>query len=184
METTDLSRYDNTWYRPGRNLFVRGLWYLTNVLVLMNPLNPFSGIRKMFLRLFGAKIGKGVCIKPGVNVKYPWRLTVGSYTWIGENAWIDNLDEVHIGQHVCISQGALLLCGNHDYKSSTFDLVTGKITIGDGAWIGAKAVVGPGVNIGRMAVLAVGSVTGTDLEEGNVYRGNPAEFIRERKTAK
>ena len=110
---TDLSHYDNSWYNQGKGGFIRIVWYFINVLFFINPLNPFSCIKVRLLRLFGAKIGKGVVIKPKVNIKYPWRLEVGNYTWIGENAWIDNLANVKIGNNVCISQGAMLLCGNH-----------------------------------------------------------------------
>ena len=80
----------------------------------MNPLNPFSGLKVFLLQLFGAKVGKGVVIKPNVNIKYPWLLEIGDYTWIGERAWIDNLAQVKIGKNCCISQGAMLLCGNNN----------------------------------------------------------------------
>ena len=98
----------------------------------------------MLLRMTGASVGAGVVIKPRVTIKYPWKLAVGNHSWIGEQVWIDNLDQVTIGAHVCISQGALLLCGNHDYKKPTFDLITGPIVLEDGVWIGAKASVALG----------------------------------------
>ena len=177
---TDLSQFNNDWYKPG-SAVKRGLWYFFNAFYVLNPYNPFGGIRKFVLRLFGAKIGKGVVIKPRVNVKYPWKLTIGDHSWIGEDVWIDNLGEVKIGSNCCISQGALLLCGNHDYKKSTFDLMVGDITLEDGVWIGAKSVVTGGVYCHSHAILTAGSVTSTDLEAYKIYRGNPAEFIRDRK---
>jgi len=180
MKSTDLSQYDNSWYQPGRGALLRFLWYLTNLLVIMNRMNPFSGIRVFFLRLYGAKIGRGVVIKPGVNIKYPWKLKIGHYSWIGEDVWIDNLDEVSIGSNACISQGAMLLCGNHDYKKVSFDLITGPISLEDGAWIGARAIVGPGAYIGKHTVLAAGSVSSAKLEAGKIYRGNPAVIVRDR----
>lgn len=91
--------------------------------------NPSSSLRIRLLRLFGARMGKGVVIKPSVNIKYPWNLSIGDYSWIGENVWIDNLTHVAIGSNVCISQGAMLLCGNHDYKRPTFDLMVKPIVI-------------------------------------------------------
>ena len=131
-------------------------------------------------RKFGAKIGKGVFIKPSVNIKYPWNLTIGDDTWIGEGVWIDNLGKVSIGSNVCISQDSMLMCGNHNYKKSAFNLMVGGITIEDGVWVGAKCLVCPGVTLHSHAVLAVGSVASTDLETYSIYRGNPAVKIKDR----
>ena len=177
---TDLSLYDNSWYNPGGGTIKRLAWYFTNVLFFINPLNPFSGIKAWLLRLFGAKVGKGVNIKPGVNIKYPWNLEIGDYSWIGENVWIDNLAQVKIGSNVCISQGAMLLCGNHNYKKPTFDLMVGEITLEDGSWVGAQSVVCPGVTLHTHAVLGVGSVAHHDLDAYGIYQGNPARKVRER----
>jgi len=184
MNPTNLSTFNNSWYKPGKNSLVRFLWYITNVLVMMNPLNPLSSCRVRVLRLYGGKIGRNVVIKPGVNIKYPWKLEVGDNSWIGENAWIDNLGMVKIGNNVCISQGAMLLCGNHNYKSSSFDLIVGDISLEDGAWIGAQAVVCPGVRVGSHAVLSVGSMATKSLEAWKIYSGNPAIAIRDRKIEK
>lgn len=177
---TDLSQYNNSWYRPGASIITRGLWYMTNILFFLNPFNPFSGLKCVLLRIFGAKIGKKVTVKPCVNIKYPWKLAVGDYSWIGEKTWIDNLDRVVIGSHCCISQGAMLLCGNHHYKKSSFDLLTRSITLENGVWIGAKSVVGPGVTCRSHAILSVGSVATSDLEPYSVYQGNPAKIVRKR----
>lgn len=157
------------------------LWYFTNVFFLKSSWNLSSGLKKILLKSFGAKIGKGVVIKPAVNIKYPWKLIIGDYSWIGENVWIDNLSDVEIGNNVCISQGALLLCGNHDYKKTTFDLITKPIILNDGVWIGAKAIVCGGVTCKSHAVLCVASVATKDLEPYGIYRGNPCEKIKVRE---
>lgn len=125
-------------------------------------------------------MGKGIVIKPNVNIKYPWKLEVGQYTWIGEGVWIDNLDWIRIGKNCCVSQGALLLSGNHNYKKSSFDLILKPITLEDGVWIGAKAVVTQGVRCKTHALLTVSSVASSDLEPYTIYRGNPAQAIKER----
>jgi len=119
-------------------------------------------------------------IKPKVNIKYPWFLSVGNNTWIGENVWIDNLAEITIGANCCLSQGALLLTGNHNYKSTRFDLRVTPIVLEDGVWIGARAVVGPGVVCKSHAMLSVNSVATKTLDAYQIYGGNPAQHIRNR----
>ncbi len=181
MTKTDLSQFTNSWYSPGAGRIKRAVWFFINAAFLMNPIFPFSGLRIFLLRLFGASIGKGVVIKPSVNVKYPWRLRIGANSWIGEGVWIDNLADVSIGNNVCISQGAFLLCGNHNYKKPNFDLEIGNIVLEEGVWIGAKATVCPGVTCHSHAVLAVASVASQNLDAYSIYQGNPAQKIRDRK---
>lgn len=176
----DLANFRVSSYSPGAGLVRRALWYVVNVLVFANPLLPVYGPKRMLLRLFGARIGAGVVIKPRVSIKHPWRLTVGDHSWIGEGAWIDNLVEINIGSNVCISQDAYLLTGNHDYKDPYFGLIVREIVIEDGAWIGARAIVCPGVRIGRGAVITVGSVMQCHAEPFVIYRGNPAVRVRDR----
>jgi putative colanic acid biosynthesis acetyltransferase WcaF len=181
LQKVDLSTYNNDWYNPGAGAIKRSLWYFTNVLFFINPLNPVSSVKVWLLRLFGAKVGKGVMIKPSVNIKYPWLLEIGDYVWVGEEVWIDNLTLVRIGNHVSLSQGAMLLTGSHDYKKPNFDLMVSEILIEEGAWIGAKATVCPGVTCGTHCVLAVGSVATHTLEAYTIYQGNPAVPKRTRQ---
>jgi putative colanic acid biosynthesis acetyltransferase WcaF len=176
---TQLSEYNIDWYKPGSRI-KKLTWYFINVLFFINPLIPLSGLKCFLLRLFGAKVGKGVIIKPAVNIKYPWMLEIGDYTWIGEDVWIDNLAQVTIGSNVCISQGAMLLTGNHNYKKTTFDLDVGDILLEDGVWIGAFSIVCPGVKCQSHAVLSVNSVATKKLEPYTIYQGNPARKVRKR----
>lgn len=176
----DLSTYDNSWYNPGGGALKRLFWYFVNALFFINPFNPLSGLKVRLLRLFGAKVGKGVIIKPGVNIKYPWLLEVGNHVWIGEKVWIDNLTYIRIDDHVCLSQGAMLLTGNHNYKKPSFDLMIGEITLETGCWIGAQAVVCPGVRCQKRSILAVASVATKDLVENTIYQGNPAQPVHQR----
>lgn len=176
---TDLSSFDNSDYRPGSR-FKIVIWYFFNILFLKNSWNPFSKLKVAVLRMFGAKIGKGVVIKPAVNIKYPWKLEVGDYVWIGENVWIDNLSQVTLKSHSCISQGAMLLCGNHNYKKTSFDLIVRSIVLEEGCWVGAKALVTQGVKVGSHAVLTAGSTACKDLKPYGIYSGHPAEWKKER----
>jgi putative colanic acid biosynthesis acetyltransferase WcaF len=176
---TDLSKFNNDWYNPGNKLKVLA-WFLTNSLIINNYL-PIPVFIKIFvLRLFGAKVGSNVMIKPKVNIKYPWYLEIGNNVWIGETAWIDNFVKVVFEDNVCISQGALLLTGNHDYKKSTFDLIPKEIYLEKGVWIGAKSIVCGGVICMSHSVLSVNSVATKNMKPFTIYQGNPAVEVRTR----
>ena len=179
MKKTDLSKYNNTWYHPGKKV-VCVLWYFINVVFFVSHIIPLSSLKVWLLKLFGAKLGRNVVIKPGVNIKYPWKLVIGDYSWLGEDVWIDNLEQVTIGSNVCISQGAMLLCGNHNYKKTTFDLMVNEIILEEGVWLGAKSIVCSGVRCKTHAILSVGSIANIDLEPYTIYQGNPAKKIRNR----
>lgn len=177
---TDLSSFDNSWYNPGGGLLKNTAWYFVSSCFFKSAF-PFYGFKRFLLRLFGASIGKDVVIKPHVTIKYPWKLVVGDHVWIGEQVWIDNLAKVTLKNNSCVSQGALLLCGNHNYKRTTFDLIIGEITLEEGAWAGAKTVVCPGVRLGSHSLLTVGSVATHSLEEFWIYQGNPAQKLKRRE---
>jgi putative colanic acid biosynthesis acetyltransferase WcaF len=179
--SSDLSQFQNAWYKPGGTFFKRVLWYYINVIFFQSHLFPISKIKVLLLRLFGAKVGSNVVIKPSINVKYPWRLSIGNNVWIGENVWIDNLADIVIEDNVCVSQGAMLLTGNHDYKKVAFDLIIKGIVLEQGSWVGAKSVVCPGVRLKSHAILSVGSVATKDLDAYGIYQGIPAVKVRERE---
>ena len=179
-----LDTYHSAWYDPGAGKVRRALWFLVNASVLQSSIQPFSGLRVAVLRLFGAKIGKGVVIKPGVNVKYPWRLIIGNHSWIGENAWLDSLEQITIGSNCCISQGACLCTGNHDWTDPAFGLIVKPIIVQDGAWVGATAVVLPGVTVGSHAIVTAGSVLTGNADAYQVYQGNPALPVKRRVIGK
>lgn len=180
MKLVDLSTFDNGWYHPGPRWKIV-LWFLVNAWTLNSYLPLPMGIKRSLLRAFGARIGRGVVIKPKVNVKYPWLLEIGDNAWIGEEVWIDNLTWVRIGPNACVSQGAMLLTGNHDYTRSTFDLRIGAISLEEGAWVGARATVAPGVTCHSHAMLTAGSVATHSLDPFGIYQGNPARLVRKRQ---
>ena len=100
--SSDLSKFNNKSYNPG-SILRRFLWYFVNIIFFKSSIFPFNFIKVFFLKLFGARVGKGVIVKPNVNIKYPWKLNIGNYVWIGENVWIDNLDDVIISSTIILA---------------------------------------------------------------------------------
>jgi putative colanic acid biosynthesis acetyltransferase WcaF len=170
---TDLSIYKAT-IKIGASRLKQVAWYFTNIIFFKNAFVISSSLKVRLLRLFGARIEKTVVIKPCVNIKYPWKLTIGHHSWIGEEVWIDNLSEVVIGNNVTLSQGALLLTGSHDHTKASFDFISFPIILEDGVWIGAKAVVFGGVTCGTHSILGISSVAEKNMEPYIIYKGNPS----------
>jgi putative colanic acid biosynthesis acetyltransferase WcaF len=159
----------------GRSVFVEATWYFCKIVFFLSAIPWPSALKRTLLRLFGAKIGEGVVFKPRVNIYLPWRLEIGSHSWIGEEVFILNYAEVRIGSHACVSQRSFLCTGNHDYRDPEFAFLGGPISVCDGAWIGAAVFIAPGVLIGEESVVVAGSVVLKDLPKGMICSGNPAE---------
>jgi putative colanic acid biosynthesis acetyltransferase WcaF len=159
----------------GRSVGVFALWQLVKWF-FFRTVFPWPSILKVFLlRVFGATIGGGVCIKPQVNIHLPWKLVVGDHAWIGEEVFILNFEPIKIGAHACISQRAFLCGGNHDYRDPAMCYRNAPIIVEAGAWVGAQVFVAPGVTVGKEAVISAGSVLLKNAEAGRIYAGNPAE---------
>ena len=139
---------------------------------------PGTYWRKIILRIFGAKIGKGGNIKPYIRVSEPWNLSIGDYCWLGENIWIDSLAFVKIGNRVCISQDVYICTGNHNYKKELFDLILKSIIIEDDCWLAAKSIISPGSILKKGSIAALGAVVSGTLKEYGIYKGNPSKFFK------
>jgi putative colanic acid biosynthesis acetyltransferase WcaF len=178
MSGTIRRQVDNASYRTtieiGASRPKQIVWYLINIIFFKNPFNTLSSLKVALLKLFGAKLGKGVVVKPAVNIKYPWKLQVGDHSWIGEAVWIDNLSDVVIGNNVTLSQGSILLTGSHDHTRTSFDFISYPIILEDGVWIGAGAMVSGGATCRSHSILGINSVAEKDLEPYTIYKGNPA----------
>jgi putative colanic acid biosynthesis acetyltransferase WcaF len=177
---TELAKFSTGGFDRGAGVVKESLWLLVSLILFRLCPVSLSPLKRTTLRAFGAKIGRGVVIKPQVKVTFPWKLEVGDYVWLGEESWLLNLEKIVIKSNVCISQRAFLCTGSHNYKLPTFDLITKPISVGAGAWIGAGAWVGPGVEVGDDAVLTACSVATNNLEAGGIFKGNPAVLVRKR----
>jgi putative colanic acid biosynthesis acetyltransferase WcaF len=171
--------FDKKDFNIGASSFKLFCWYFTSMLFFRSGLIPSSSFLVAILKLYGAKIGRGVRIKPYIYIHYPWKLTIGDHSWLAE-CRIENLEQVTIGANACISQKAMLLTGNHNYKKSGFDLITMPIIVEDGVWIGANTTVCPGVTAFSHAVLTVGSIATKNLDAYSIYQGNPAVKVKQR----
>jgi putative colanic acid biosynthesis acetyltransferase WcaF len=182
-QPVDLSHYSPGKFDRGAGVVKEGLWIVVSLFLFRLCPFSFSALKCAVLRGFGAKIGRNVTIKPQVKITFPWKLSVGDHVWLGEECWLLNLERIVIGNHVCISQRAFLCTGSHNFKRTTFDLITQPIALADGVWIGAGGWVGPGVTLGAHAVLTAGSVATKNLAANGIYRGNPAALVKQRLIA-
>ncbi|WP_316806865.1 WcaF family extracellular polysaccharide biosynthesis acetyltransferase [Pedobacter agri] len=179
MEVRLEKNFDTGEFKVGASWLKQFLWYFSDVCLFKSKLIPLSSVLVFILRLFGAQIGNQVRIKPGIHIKYPWKLKVGDSSWLAD-CYIENLDWVYIGNNCCISQQAMLMTGNHNFASKKFDLFTKPICIENGVWVGARSNIAPGVTAYSHAVLAFGSTATEDLEAFGIYQGNPATKIKHR----
>jgi putative colanic acid biosynthesis acetyltransferase WcaF len=132
------------------------------------------------LRLFGAKIGQGVNIRPSVVVTYPWKLSIGDWSWIGDSVTLYTLGEITIEDNVVVSQHCYICSGSHDYTSPSFEIFAKPVHIESQAWLASGVFVSPGVRIRRGAVVGARSLVLSDLPEMMVSVGHPAKPVRAR----
>lgn len=175
----DLNTFRNHGFDRGAPRSKELCWLIVSELLVAGPV-PGSGWRAALLRAFGANIAEGVVFKPRVRVKFPWRLKIGANSWIGEGVWIDNLAPVGIGHDVCISQNVYLCTGNHDWASSSFDLITFGITIEDHCWVCARATVAPGTHMHEGAILGLAGLGQGQLRGWTIYTAGKATEIAPR----
>lgn len=164
----------------GRSAVVVQLWWLVqSTLFAMSPQFMY-GWRRFLLRLFGAEVGREVLVRPTARVTYPWKVTIGDYTWIGDDVVLYSLGEIEIGGHTVISQRSYICTGSHDITKTTFDIYALPIRIGNQVWIATDVFVAPGVRIGDGAVVGARSTVLHDLPEGMICYGNPAMPVKPR----
>lgn len=173
----EANRATRKWSR--RELAGRALWSLCRPLFRWSP-RLCWGWRRMLLRLFGAKIGPHVHVHPSAVVFIPWNLEIGAWSFVGFDALLYNLGPMKIGERVTISQRAHLCGGTHDFRDEAMPLIKAPVAVADDAWICADAFVGPGVSVGRRAVVGARAVATKDVAEGAVVAGNPAREIGRR----
>ena len=159
----------------------RLMWGSVWVLLFRPSPRPCHAWRSMLLRIFGATLGPKCHIYPGARVWAPWNLRCEDRVTLADGAEIYNPSPMHFGSHAVVSQGAYVCGATHIYNEPEFRLVSYEMRIGAYAWICARAMVSPRVNVGEGAVLGLGSVATKNLEPFGVYAGNPARLVKMRE---
>ena len=180
MKYQNLNQYSTPKDFRGKSKLTVQLWWIVQATLFACSPQFLYGWRRFLLRSFGANIGKGVIIRPTARITYPWKLTIGDYSWIGDDVVLYTLGEIEIGAHAVISQKGYICTGTHDYKSPDFRIYAQKITIGEKCWLATDTYVAPGVTIGEGTVVGARSSVFKDLPSGKICIGNPAKPIRDR----
>lgn len=160
--------------------FVQLRWLVQAGLFRWSP-QVLYGWRRGLLRCFGARLGKGVLVRPTATVTYPWELTIGDNAWVGDDVVLYTLGEIEIGANAVVSQRSYLCTGSHDFTRPTFDIYAKAIRLGDEAWVATDVFVAPGVSIGRGGVVGARSSVFHDLPAGVIAIGSPARVVGKRE---
>ncbi len=182
LKKVNLAKFKLEPFSWGRPPFFRLVWHVVNLFILRNPLVVFSFVRKFFLFLFGARVGSGCILRHALSVKCPWFLEVGDNVWFGEGVWVDNLTHVKISSNVCISQGAYLCTGNHDWSKEDFPMMVAPIVVHEGVWIGARSNIGPGSVLEENSIITLGVAFTGVAKSNSIYSYASQNYcIKERK---
>ncbi len=177
----NLRNYKSSNYNRGRSNWFVMIWWFIQAIAFPLSLHNFNNFRCWLLRLFGAKIGQGVVIRPTARFTFPWKVSIGDYSWIGDDVVFYSIDRIEIGSHVVISQKSYLCTASHDFCEPTFPTTTSPIKIGNGAWIATDCFVAPGVTIGANAVIGARSSVFRDIPQQQIAWGSPcvARYARQ-----
>lgn len=164
----------------GKNAFVVQLWWVIQSVFFRNSPQFLYGFRNFLLRLFGAKIGKNVIIRPTVRITYPWKVSIGDNSWIGDDVVLYSLGQIEIGKNVVISQKSYICTASHDYLQTDFPIFAKKNVIKDQCWLATDVFVAPGITIGESTVVGSRSSVYKDLPPNKICFGTPVKIIKNR----
>jgi putative colanic acid biosynthesis acetyltransferase WcaF len=176
----DLARFRVPSGFRGRSALWVQLWWLVQATLFHTSPQVCFGWRRFLLRLFGARIGRGVHIRPSAEITYPWKVSIGDNSWIGDGAILYSLSDITIGSDTVISQYCYLCAGSHDPQSLTFDQIGKPLVIGSECWLATDVFVAPGISIGDATIVGARSTVLHDLPAAMVCYGYPARPVRPR----
>ena len=143
----------------------------------------FNPWRLIILRIFGANIAGIPFVHSSAKIRIPWHLTLMHRACLGEKSNSYNLGKIEVHESATIAQEAYLCTGTHDFHKTSMQLITQKIIVRENAFIGVRAMILPGVTIGKNAIVGAQSVITKDLANDEIFAGNPARKIGLRKTS-
>lgn len=155
---------------PKRHRLYQAAWFMVSALFFESALPFPTGLKVKLLRLFGARLGAGIVIRPNVSIKTPKLLTAGDHVWIGRGVVIDNDEEIRLGSNVCLSQQVMLISGNHDYHSPGFEYFGHSIVIGNHCWMAARAMLLAGAEIQNHCLVGPGVIFSGQLPAHSAVR--------------
>ena len=177
----ELSRFRVPSGFRGKSAICVQLWWLVQAsLFRLSPQFAY-GWRRMLLRVFGAQVGEGAIIRPSVRITYPWKVSIGAHSWIGDRTELYSLDRIEVGSDCCISQDCYLASASHDIHSLSFGYLTGPIRIDNEVWLASGVFVMPGITIGQGAVVAARSVVTRKVDASEIVAGTPARKVGTRR---
>lgn len=176
----DLRQFDSSQSDRGRPSWTIILWWLVQGVLFPLSLHNLNGFRCWLLRLFGAKIGQNVVVRPTARFTYPWKITIGDHSWIGDDVVLYSIDRIIIGSHAVISQKSYLCTGSHNIADPGFSLITAPINIGNGVWVASDCFVAPGVAIGANSIVGARSSVFRHIPEQKVAWGTPCTPYKDR----
>jgi len=164
----------------GKSIFHVQLWWITQGIFFRLSPQFMYGWRRLLLRLYGANIGKHVLIRPTAKILYPWKLTIGDWSWIGDDVTLHNMANIIIGKNCVISQKSYLCTGSHDYTEPSFDIFAKPIEIKDEVWVATDVFIAPGITIGTGTIIGFRSTVNKNLPSQMICYGNPAKPVKKR----
>lgn len=164
----------------GRSAVVVQLWWLVQGTLFGLSPQFMYGWRNWLLRVFGAKVGRGVIIRPSAKITYPWKVSIGDFAWVGDDVVLYSLGEIEIGSNAVVSQRSYLCTAGHDYIKPDFPIYDKKVVVGAQAWLATDVFVAPGVTVGDGAVVGARSSVFHDLPPMMVCVGSPAKPVKPR----
>lgn len=165
-----------SWGAPAWKVYA---WSVIELLLVSNPFQISSRVRRAALRAFGAQVGASVVLRPRLRVRFPWKLAIGDRSWIGEDVWLHNQDLLTIGSDAVVSQGTFITTGSHSHRRD-MALITRPVVVEDGAWVTARCIILGGSRVGVSALVTPGTVVSGEVPDGMVFGQSPGTVLRAR----